>query len=57
VGTTQADLPVSGFIQGADKVRSGRTLRKGFIGQHRFWVGQIHFHEGQEFLEREGLVL
>jgi hypothetical protein len=44
-------VPVSGSIQGIEKVWPGRALRKGFIGQYRFWVGQIHFHETQEFLD------
>jgi hypothetical protein len=56
VATTQAGLPVSGSIQCAEKVRPGRTLRKGFIGQYRFWVGQTHSHERQEFLDLGGLV-
>jgi hypothetical protein len=49
-------LPVSGSIQSAEKVWPGRALRKGFIGQYRFWVGQIHFHERQEFLDWGGWV-
>ena len=34
----------------------GESLRKGFIGQYRFGVGQTHSHERQEFLDFGGLV-
>jgi hypothetical protein len=37
-------------------VRPGRTLRKGFIGQYRFWVEHIRSHERQEFLDFGRLV-
>jgi hypothetical protein len=56
VATKQAGMPVSGSIQGAEKVRPGRTLRKGFIGQYHSWVEQIHSHERQELLDWGGLV-
>jgi len=49
-------LPVSSSIQGAERVWPGRTLREGFIGQYRFRVGQIHFHERHEFMDWEVLV-
>jgi hypothetical protein len=51
LATTHAGLPVAEFIQSAEKVRSGQTLRKGLIGQYRFWVGQIRLHGKQEFLD------
>ena len=49
-------LPVSGSIRGSEKVWPGRTLRKGFIGQYRFWIKQIGLHERQGSAGSEGLV-
>ena len=38
---------MSKSIAGAEKGWPGLTLRKDFIGQNRFGLGQIHFHGRQ----------
>ena len=38
-----------GPIQRTQKVWSGRIPRKGFTGQHRFWIKHISLHDMQDF--------